>query len=84
MFMRGKPLIVSDRGGNPELIEDKKTGLVFKADDPAELADCITSFLERAPSTLPMGERAHEKALDSFTDYKMATAYSAIYADVAN
>ena len=83
-MMRGKPLIVSDRGGNPELIENKKTGLVFKADDPAQLADCISLFLERAASTLPMGEKAHEKALDSFTDYKMATVYSAIYADMVN
>ena len=82
-MMRGKSLIVSDRGGNPELVEDKKTGLIFKADDPVRLADCIRLFLERAPSTLPMGERAHEKALDSFTEYKMAAAYTAIYADMA-
>jgi len=83
-MMRGKALIVSDRGGNPELIEDKKTGLIFKADDPAQLAGCISLLLERAPSTLPMGEKAHEKALDSFTEYKMAAAYTAIYADMAN
>jgi glycosyltransferase involved in cell wall biosynthesis len=83
-MMRGKALIVSDRGGNPELIEDKKTGLIFKADNPAQLAGCISLLLERAPSTLPMGEKAHEKALDSFTEYKMAAAYTAIYADMAN
>jgi glycosyltransferase involved in cell wall biosynthesis len=83
-MMRGKSLIVSDRGGNPELVEDKKTGLIFKADDPAQLADCIRLFLQRSPSTLPMGEKAHQRALDSFTEYKMAAAYTAIYADLAH
>jgi glycosyltransferase involved in cell wall biosynthesis len=81
-MMRGKSLIVSDRGGNPELVEDKKTGLIFKADDPARLADCIRLFLERAPLTIPMGEKAHQRALDSFTGYKMAAAYTAVYADM--
>jgi glycosyltransferase involved in cell wall biosynthesis len=82
-MMRGKSLIVSDRGGNPELVEDKKTGLIFKADDPARLADCIRLFLQRSPSTLGMGEKAHQRALDSFTENKMAAAYTAIYADIA-
>jgi len=83
-MMRGKSLIVSDRGGNPELVEDKKTGLIFKADDPVQLADCIRLFLQRSPSTLPMGEKAHQRALDSFTEYKMAAAYTAIYSDMAH
>jgi len=83
-MMRGKPLIVSDRGGNPELIEDKKTGLIFKADDPARLADCIRLFLQRSPSTLAMGEKAHEKALDSHTEHKMALTYTAIYAEMTH
>jgi glycosyltransferase involved in cell wall biosynthesis len=82
-MMRGKPLIVSDRGGNPELIEDKKTGLIFKADDPARLADCISLFLQRSPSTIGMGKKAHEKALNAHTLHKMADTYASIYTEMA-
>jgi L-malate glycosyltransferase len=78
-MMRGKSLIVSDRGGNPELIEDGITGCIFTADDPAQLADRIRLFLEKAPITLPMGEKAHEKALTSFTEDRMAAAYARLY-----
>ena len=82
-MMRGKLLIVSDRGGNPELIKDGETGLVFVADDPVRLAEKIRQFLENAPPTLLIGSRAHETALRDFTVDKMTSAYKEIYSDIA-
>ena len=37
----GRPAIVSDNGGLPELVEDGKTGFIFKAGDSNELAQKI-------------------------------------------
>lgn len=37
----GKPVIVSNIGGLPEIVEDRKTGLICKAFDAESLAECI-------------------------------------------
>ena len=42
----GLPAVVSDYGGNPWLIENGKTGLVFKSCDSADLAGCIAQLMD--------------------------------------
>ncbi len=44
----GKPAIVTDAGGPQEIIVDGKTGLVVAANDPAALADGVSTLLDRA------------------------------------
>ena len=44
---QGRVLAASDVGGHLELIEDGKTGILFKADDPRSLADKVGQLLER-------------------------------------
>jgi glycosyltransferase involved in cell wall biosynthesis len=39
----GSPLIVSDRGGLPELVEDDKRGLVFESGNKEELTETLSS-----------------------------------------
>jgi glycosyltransferase involved in cell wall biosynthesis len=43
---QGRILAASDVGGHLELIADGKTGVLFKADDPASLADKVGALLE--------------------------------------
>jgi len=81
-MMRGKSLIVSDRGGNPELIQHGETGLVFKAGDPVRLAENIRIFLEDGAWTLPLGDRAHAIALQRFTVEKMTAVYEDVYSNI--
>ena len=47
---QGRILAASDVGGHLELIEDGKTGVLFKADDPASLADKVGALLEAQDS----------------------------------
>ena len=42
-----KIIIASDVGGHHELITDGKTGNLFRADDPAALADTVVGVLDR-------------------------------------
>lgn len=42
---QGRLLAASDVGGHRELIQDEKTGILFKADDAASLADSVLSLL---------------------------------------
>jgi glycosyltransferase involved in cell wall biosynthesis len=43
---QGRILAASDVGGHLELIADGKTGVLFRADDPASLADKVGVLLE--------------------------------------
>ncbi len=42
---QGKPVIASDVGGHKELIEDNKTGFLFKAGDEVQLSERIAELL---------------------------------------
>ncbi len=42
---QGRLLAASDVGGHRELIQDEKTGILFKADDATSLADSVLSLL---------------------------------------
>ena len=52
-----KIIIASDVGGHHELITDGKTGNLFRADDPASLADTVVGVLDRR--ALWPEQRAH-------------------------
>jgi glycosyltransferase involved in cell wall biosynthesis len=44
---QGRLVAASDVGGHIELIQDAKTGVLFKAGDPDALADKIVEFISR-------------------------------------
>ena len=44
---QGKLLMASDVGGHLELIQDKKTGVIFKSDNPDALATGALDLLSR-------------------------------------
>ncbi|MBI4825090.1 MAG: glycosyltransferase family 4 protein [Nitrospirae bacterium] len=48
-FACGVPVIGSDAGGTPELIEDGRTGFVFRANDEKDLAEKILHILNDPP-----------------------------------
>lgn len=55
-FALGKPVIGSDIGGIPELVQDNKTGLLFKAGDSDDLAAKIKSVYYNDGLLLQMGK----------------------------
>lgn len=79
-MMRKKGLIVSDRGGNPELVTHNKTGLVFAAEDPAELARCMEILLREPVLIENMGKEAGQRAGIAFTETRMTDEYTEVYA----
>lgn len=78
----GTPCIVSDKGGPQEIIENRKSGLIFPSHQPQEILSHL-KFLHQNPQTLQefriaARERSlqftHENSADKFWEY-----YSAIY-----
>lgn len=81
-MMRGKGIIVSDRGGNPELVKDRHTGLVFPATDARALAECIRLFLRNPELAAGMGRQAEIEARQKYTDICMTDHYIKAYTEL--
>jgi len=61
-----KPVIASNAGALPEIIEDRKTGLLFKPGDAKELAKKISYLINHPDEVKEMGKRAREKVAREF------------------
>lgn len=64
----GLGVIVSDTGANMELIENGKTGLVYKLNDYSDLSQQILRFFTDRDLLVECGKCAKLKARESFTD----------------
>ncbi|MEO8069770.1 MAG: glycosyltransferase [Acidobacteriota bacterium] len=52
----GRPVVVTDVGGLPDLVTDGATGRVVPERDPARLADAISALLRRPAEATRLGE----------------------------
>lgn len=77
---QGRILAASDVGGHLELIEDGKTGVLFKADDPASLADKVGALLA-AQEQWPALRAAGRRYVETERNWPVSVArYQDIYA----
>ena len=60
-FSFGKPVIASNLGGIPELVENKKTGFLFESGSVKDLAEKINLLFENSEKTISMGKFAKEQ-----------------------
>jgi glycosyltransferase involved in cell wall biosynthesis len=58
----GKPVVVTEAGGLPEVVENGKQGLVVRSADPAALADGILQLLGDASLRRRLGAGSRERA----------------------
>jgi glycosyltransferase involved in cell wall biosynthesis len=77
----GKPVIVSDRGMLPELVEDRVSGLVVK-DTPEALADATLQLLRHPELRKKMGEAACQKAHREFRLGRQVEEVEAFYQEM--
>lgn len=76
---QGRILAASDVGGHLELIADGKTGVLFKADDPASLADTVGALL-RAQDRWPALRAAGREYVETERNWRVSVArYKGIY-----
>ena len=78
----GVPVIASDYGGNPWIIEDGETGLIFPTRDSAALAHCIARFMDEPETRSHMGRRAREQFQARFTGEMFARNVEQVYLEV--
>lgn len=81
-FAKGTPVIASDRGALPELVEHGRTGLLFRAGDPEDLAAKVDWFLSHPAEAARMRKEARAEYLAKYTAEKNYQALMEIYESV--
>ena len=76
---RGLPLVATQVGGNPEVVEAGVTGLLAPACDPAALAQAIAVVLADPARGRAMGLAGRQRVENCFDIRTMMTQYEALY-----
>ncbi|WP_260679242.1 glycosyltransferase [Thalassomonas sp. M1454] len=74
-----KPCIVTNVGGNPEVVIDNKTGLVCPSDDQYKFSDAMAKLIEEKELCSSMSYAAKQRFEDTFTTSSMVDKYQKLY-----
>lgn len=80
----GKPVIASDLGGNRELVDHRKTGLLVSDHLPETLSSTILDVLCDEEKIKSMGMSGREKIREKFGLERMINDYESLYLKVLN
>jgi glycosyltransferase involved in cell wall biosynthesis len=75
----GKPVIGSDVGGIPEVIDNDLNGFLVECRNPQQLAEKILDLLSNETLRKRMGQSAMHKVQDKFTIQRTARAIEQVY-----
>lgn len=62
------PVVTTDEGGIPDMVEDGKNGLICRKDNPVSLAECIARLLDDEAMRLEMGDAGYDLFISNFTE----------------
>lgn len=62
----GFPVVTTDVGGNPELVENGVNGWLVKTDDAENLAEKVVFFVENEAARKAFGANGKQKAQENF------------------
>jgi sugar transferase (PEP-CTERM/EpsH1 system associated) len=75
----GVPVIATRVGGNPELVEERRTGLLVPPSDPRAMAEAIRAYLHDADKLIQHGQTGRKRAEAEFSIESMVNGYLAVY-----
>jgi glycosyltransferase involved in cell wall biosynthesis len=79
-----KPVVATEVGGNPELVENNVSGFLVPVADPVALADRIQMILFDNELQASMGTNGRKIVEESFTLEKMVSRYQALYYELTD
>jgi glycosyltransferase involved in cell wall biosynthesis len=75
----GVPVVASNHGSFPEMLDDERTGLLHVPGDPADLARCIATLAGDPDGLAACGRHGHALARNRHSSEAMAAGHEAIY-----
>jgi glycosyltransferase involved in cell wall biosynthesis len=75
------PIIATNVGGVPEIIENEKTGLLINPANPDEITKAIKKLINNPGLAKTLAQNAHQKILQEFSFEKMLQRTLATYED---
>jgi glycosyltransferase involved in cell wall biosynthesis len=79
-----KPVIATNTGGLPEIIEDGVTGLLIPPEDPDAIANAIIRMAKEKEGARELAKRGKEKVLENYTFQQMINRTNEVYQHVLN
>jgi glycosyltransferase involved in cell wall biosynthesis len=78
----GLPCVVTAVGGNPEAIEDDRSGFLVESEDAETAADRILALLRHPERARRMGEVGRQTIASKFTSEMMVDGWAKLYDDL--
>lgn len=78
----GKPMVVTDVGGNAEAVLDGVCGIVVPSKNPEKIADAILKLAHDKDMRLSYGIAAHKRARENFSLQQCVLGYDELYKSV--
>lgn len=78
----GRPVVASDTGGLPEVVENMKTGILVPPGDPRALAQALLTVIRDEDLAAKLGSSGRSEVLAKFTLDGCADATIAVYESV--
>lgn len=79
----GVPVMASDVGGNREIVEDGRSGLLFASEDEAGLSERLTSLVDDLSLRARLGRAGSDRVIREFSMGSMIRKYETLYERVA-
>ena len=83
MAMR-KPLVATNAGGTPEIVQDGITGLLVKPGDSSEMAKCIKKLLDDKYLAEQYGNAGRKRVEEMFTIERNIRETENVYLELLN
>jgi glycosyltransferase involved in cell wall biosynthesis len=77
---QGRPIVATGIASNRELLADGNCGLLVPPGDSSALAHGIVTLLSDRQHAADLGERAHERFIQEFTEERMQESLWSLYA----
>lgn len=78
----GLPVIATNVGGNPELVEGGRSGFLVSPDAPEEMANAMRRYVTSMSRIKRHGECARSIVMDKFSSDRMISSYISLYESV--
>ena len=74
----GLPVVATQRGGLPEIVEDGVTGILVPAENPTRLAEAIQQLLADPDLAHAMGARGRQRIMERFSKERFVKEFLAV------